>query len=383
MTRETRHIPDGTERFSPGVRANQLQLLYNQSFPAVFISNIAALLLTTILWSFLEKKVLLLWFGAVIATTIIRLILFIAYFRTLPDETAILKWETPYGLTLTIAALIWGVGVVVIMPNDSLLHQVIIYFFLIGMAGGALSVYSAIRKFALITISALLLPATIWFLTRNELIPICLGLGGTIFFLSAIRATKVLSKTLRQSFLMTHALTEAREKAEWLARTDPLTKLNNRRAFYDIAESQILYCRRYAHPISVIILDIDFFKQINDLRGHADGDLALQQLGTILHELVRNSDFSGRLGGEEFAILLPNTDSDGAYAVAEKLRSRIESSPIDSPNGEFSVTASIGVATGDEDIDQLIHMADTAMYRAKESGKNRVIRYDSIVNTGP
>jgi diguanylate cyclase (GGDEF)-like protein len=125
------------------------------------------------------------------------------------------------------------------------------------------------------------------------------------------------------------------------------------------------------------MLDIDHFKQVNDTYGHKVGDMVLKKLSTLLVETLRNIDISGRIGGEEFAIMLPETDKTQAFDVAERLRKLIETSPITLENGlPIKISVSIGIATlkGDEtNIDTLLNIADEALYKAKKSGRNKVV----------
>lgn len=361
-------------------RADKLRLLYHQSFPAVFISLTSALLLSTILWSHLGQALILGWLGAIFLVSALRLSLFLGYRRAENDSTSFLSWERPYFVLLLISALVWGLGCVWMMFQASLLHQAIIYCFLIGMAGGAISVYAAVQILVLTILAALLLPATIWLLLQGESTPGFLGIGGALFLLSAIRATKILADALHRSFLLNHQLLEAKDLAELSARTDFLTGLNNRRHFFELAAMQAEFCRRHRYPISLILLDVDDFKKTNDRKGHHAGDLALQQLSMILTRSIRNSDICGRIGGEEFAVLLPNTDLSDAKTMAERIRSTVANDSVETKDGGFKITVSLGIATGDIGIADLLKMADKALYRAKEAGRNQVCQYSSTVD---
>ena len=156
---------------------------------------------------------------------------------------------------------------------------------------------------------------------------------------------------------------------------DPLTKAYNRLYFSSRLKEEIERAKRYNHPLSLILLDIDFFKKINDTYGHDVGDLVLKTISQIILENIRKSDLFARIGGEEFAILLPDTSKDKAILVAEKLRETIEKTPIILPNGkQIKVTISLGVTSlkKDDDESSFIKRADEALYDAKKSGRNIV-----------
>ncbi len=160
-----------------------------------------------------------------------------------------------------------------------------------------------------------------------------------------------------------------------LATTDPLTGLLNRRAFYKFAEREVLRSIRYDHPLTAIIIDIDHFKRINDTYGHSIGDEVIRTLADLIRGSIRSEDFAGRLGGEEFAIVLPETSLERACIVAERLRHAAEAAQFNASDGPFNVTISIGVsapALRDLDIVPALERADRALYRAKQSGRNRV-----------
>ena len=166
----------------------------------------------------------------------------------------------------------------------------------------------------------------------------------------------------------------ARLHAEHLARTDPLTGLLNRRAFLEIAIPLWNNAKRNRRPLSAMMVDIDFFKKINDTHGHAMGDKVLQAVSALLAEACRSSDFAARWGGEEFIILLPETCGEQAGVLAERLRTRIEEMRLGTLRKPIQLSASFGIAErgAHESLDQLINDADEWLYRAKEAGRNRV-----------
>jgi diguanylate cyclase (GGDEF)-like protein len=165
------------------------------------------------------------------------------------------------------------------------------------------------------------------------------------------------------------------QEVQSLALTDPLTGLQNRRSLFELGRIEFSRARRMNRPFCCMMLDLDHFKLINDNYGHPIGDRVLQEFATRCKDSVRAVDLIGRYGGEELIILLPETDSETALLVAERLRSSIEEPPIKVSNGEVHVTVSVGVAAKDEyttTLETLIARADQAMYIAKHKGRNCV-----------
>jgi len=359
------------------IQVNKLQLLYQQSYPAIYVSTFAAIILITMLWPDQDHTGLVTWMTVLIITALCRIYLFERYRHVTPQGQDVLAWEKPYFITLILLALVWGIGSLLIMPVASKLHQAIIYCVLIGFCGGAVSYYSAHRIMTLVTIAIILFPSTLWFLLSGDQLMVGLAVLGIVYFLSAIRATKGISSAVHQNYLMTHELEISKENAEKLARIDELTKLYNRRAFYENGKMLVSYCQRHNEIISVIVMDIDNFKNVNDSFGHAAGDAVLEHISKILQQRFRKTDISARIGGEEFGILLPTANPETSEKLAEELRQEIEESSIVFNENNIKVTASLGVTSGDSDIDTLVKHADTAMYRAKESGRNNVVCYKS------
>lgn len=176
-------------------------------------------------------------------------------------------------------------------------------------------------------------------------------------------------------------LREANSKLEDMATHDSLTGLLNRRALYDNANRQLARARREGLPLSVIMIDLDHFKGINDRHGHLAGDQALRLAATVLQHGLREYDLLGRWGGEEFLMVLPATDVPESLAVAERMRDEISQSPLNLTSGQrITFQASFGVTTlapGRTEVhfDELVHDADLALYQAKRRGRNQVYRF--------
>ncbi len=202
--------------------------------------------------------------------------------------------------------------------------------------------------------------------------------------MTVARAGRPFTRTEREVFL--YLLTQASTSVENVALhemvseqavTDDLTGLANKRAFREAIETEAARAARFGHDLSLLICDLDDFKQVNDTHGHLQGDEVLRTVGRILDDASRGIDVPARYGGEEFAVALPETDPDGALEFAERVRAAIEGAPVPmlDGGGELAVTASVGVATmpgAGANGRSLIAAADAALYEAKRGGKNRV-----------
>ena len=171
-------------------------------------------------------------------------------------------------------------------------------------------------------------------------------------------------------------LMESNKRLEMLSITDGLTKLYNHRYLQDELARAFEESHRYQRPLSLAIVDLDFFKKVNDTYGHAVGDEVLKAISRLFQDSIRSADLAARYGGEEFAVMMPETDLDDAVVFAEKIRSLLESTQIETQAGPIRATVSIGVSAVPHSRihtpKELIVSADRALYRAKKSGRNQV-----------
>jgi diguanylate cyclase (GGDEF)-like protein len=203
--------------------------------------------------------------------------------------------------------------------------------------------------------------------------------GAADYLLKTELSASLLSRTIRYAIERSRLLNEMRA----LARHDHLTGLLTRREMDRVLDEELLRSHRYGHPVALILLDVDHFKQVNDTHGHVAGDAALRWVASVVTQCVRDTDRAARYGGDELAVLLPETDHVGATVLAERIRSRVATSGVDLPpdaapgGANVPLTLSIGVAalpgSTASTPSEFIGRADAALYQAKRNGRNQVI----------
>ena len=171
------------------------------------------------------------------------------------------------------------------------------------------------------------------------------------------------------------------ERMEQLATTDGLTNLVNHRHFQELFDAMMHRAERYGRKFSLVLCDIDHFKRVNDTHGHPVGDMVLRRVARILESSARNTDVVARYGGEEFAILMEETDSEGANTICERIRKQIKAESFHSDVGQFACTMSLGIATYPTDADtkpRLTVCSDEALYEAKHNGRDQVVWWSHL-----
>ena len=179
---------------------------------------------------------------------------------------------------------------------------------------------------------------------------------------------------------------ELEQRLGVLARCDGLTGLPSRRTFFEFLNREWSRSQRYHFPLACVMVDIDYFKRINDVHGHATGDEVIRRVGSMLAEGCRNSDVVSRYGGEEFCLLLPETNEDNAAIWANRIRQKLSAMTVECGGKQVQITASFGIAQRMDDMakpEQLIDMADQALLVAKRSGRDRVVTYHSLSEAKP
>jgi diguanylate cyclase (GGDEF)-like protein len=204
-----------------------------------------------------------------------------------------------------------------------------------------------------------------------------INIGASDFVIKPVRLEELLlrlRRVLKERQLSTER-TRMMQKLQKLATTDGLTKLYNSRSFYSQLELEVDRYNRYKHPLSLLLLDIDNFKEFNDNFGHLEGDKVLVRFSQIIKSCLRTNDSAYRYGGEEFTVILPETNGDEAKTVAQRIRSSLESEkfkPIPDKNAQITISIGVTQYYPKEELSAFIRRADKAMYLSKKNGRNRV-----------
>lgn len=276
--------------------------------------------------------------------------LFFVWYFILPRES--IQWL----IAATMAMLI---SLFVLLPNRVVLSALVALYAIIGCALCTHLVLGT-SGLRLVVLMALLV------------LPTSAGLSAAYRFQVIHRREFAALERARREL---HQRQRLEDELKRQATTDPLTGLFNRRHYEALFEREVRRARRYNRPLALCVLDLDYFKRINDSYGHSAGDTALTVCADVCRAVLRDSDIAGRLGGEEFIILLPDTDVAGATRVAERLRVLLASTDVVARQQRFRLTATIGVTElrpEDQSINDLILRADQALYEGKRAGRNRV-----------
>jgi diguanylate cyclase (GGDEF)-like protein len=288
-----------------------------------------------------------------------------------------------------IAGVLWGVASWVLYPVGGPEERAMLVMMMAGLTSGSVAFFSSSPVASLLFFLPLMVPLFVQ-AVRNDnspqpVLPAAIG----VFILVAMLFTKTswrqFVENVRVLVERDEALARAGEsqaqmeraytRMQDLAMVDELTGLKNRRAFFDDADPMIAGARRRGEPISVAVLDLDHFKEVNDTHGHAVGDVVLKAAAMRIIETIREEQITGRFGGEEFVVLLPYTTPAQALVAIERVRKALSATPIQVAGGpSLTITLSGGIAPLEEqmDIETAIDHADKAMYRAKALGRDRV-----------
>lgn len=281
-------------------------------------------------------------------------------------------------LSLASSALIWGmVLVLALLPTPMHDHYALVYAAVTGLAAGGIVTLSLKPSMVVVYVFGIMGPGILLSLTGYSIAHPGLAALMLVFSLGMCWVAAGARAEYVKSVLNNLILQEQSEKLTHLTTLDWLTNVNNRSHFDQITGSELLRARRIGYPITLLMVDVDHFKSINDTYGHLVGDDCLASIAAEIKEcLKRETDIVARYGGEEFAVLLSGVDEDEGAEMAEAIRKRVASLSLSHYNNSFTVSVSIGGATTYSDDnttrDEIVSRADAALYRAKAEGRNQV-----------
>lgn len=353
-----------------------IELVHRSRLRALYSHFVIAAIALAIGWSepgrlsnFVLVGILILYaIGAIVATR--------WYNAQSPSDALARRWSMVMYVQVALLALLYN-AIFMNLARLGVSHAMNYLLLILALycAGGA-ATYAYLKGLAVVFVIFAIAPQIVYHLASGSEGALLIAFVLTVFLIFMSSTSMTLHREAVQRLHLTRELSAAKEYAERLARTDALTGLFNRRALLEIGAVLFAGTARDGRPLSVVMLDIDHFKDINDRHGHRAGDAALIAIADALRSVGRVSDVVGRLGGEEFAIVLPNTGAAEATRFAERIRHAIRSGTVGFSGTRVTLTASLGVAERareDRSIDSLIHRADAALYRAKAQGRDRTV----------
>lgn len=361
----------------------QLEQAYHQLPISLLVNLLNSLLLAVILWSSFPASRLIVWLAGILIVTGLRYGLYRAYRdQHRRGGRPAIDWRRGFLIGALLSGLVWGSAGLLLHHPDSFPHQMFLLFALGGMIAGALPLLSFLPPaFTVFAIPAAL-PITFQMALQDDRIHLTMAAMVVIFISAMMASSAQFHRVFRESIELRLRLSSSLEEGEvlaQLARLDTLTGIANRRLFDEALDAEWKRALRNGTRLSLVMADIDHFKLYNDHLGHVAGDACLAMAAEAMATVARRpGDLVARIGGEEFAFLLPNTTLEDAQAIAEHVRDDVQALLIPHPASPIMdiVTVSLGVA----DIapspwstpSDLVKAADAALYRAKSEGRNRI-----------
>ncbi len=353
----------------------RLRLVYG-NFPLMLAgSNTAGCVLVALLYGEVSLAKLFAWLFVVFAASVMRLLDWRAFQRA-PAQRDARAWIRRLQFGTSVSGLLWGIGGIVFLASDDLSHQLFTVLVFSGVAAGAMTSYGVMWRAYMTFLIPFEALVELRLLFERTPLHYPLALVNALFVSVVMYSAFKTDRTVGSALEITAENAKLTRALQYQATHDSLVDLVNHREFntrlVDVAERAVT-----AHePCALIFIDLDRFKEVNDQGGHAAGDEALRRVGLILKEHVRSSDTAARIGGDEFAVVLPGCPRERAEGVAQSVLRAIQEFVLHWEGGHyFRVGASIGVAcaaAGKADAAALLRVADAACYAAKNAGRGRV-----------
>ncbi len=353
----------------------QLRIAFENLTQALAASVFCAFVIVALLWPVANAPALILWLGSLSTLTLLRLMMQQQYQRSDRDAEIFMNWKRGYTGATFMAGVVWGCLAVFAFPADSILHQAYLAIVLSGISAGAVSAYAPIPRAFPFFIIPTLAPFAIQMIIHNETHGMIMALLVMAFMLALMRIARD-SRNNVVSLLRLQVKNAGLTRAlHHRATHDSLVNLVNHGEFNRRLQKLTCDKRRVDDDYSLIFIDLDMFKEVNDSGGHAAGDKVLRGVGELIRRNTRGGDTAARVGGDEFAAIMEGCPKHRALEVAENIRRDIENLRIEHEGRYYSVKASIGVSygmVGEHAATSMLKAADAACYAAKEEGRNRV-----------
>jgi diguanylate cyclase (GGDEF)-like protein len=357
------------------IRGERVRFVFIQSVLPIVFSPLSAAILSLTLWNHVDRKLLAWWTAGLVGLCFVRIGTNIGFARAVAGEREIRRWERIFIASIMLVDLWWGFGSLLLLSPDELIVDAVVFAFVMLMAGGHTASYSAHPFTVVAGVVCLSAPITVVFAFQPDTFHRAMAFVSLMYVVASFRSIRTLGYFFGRTHRLAHELKQEKARAEELARSDFLTGLDNRRAFYEQGERLLRALERSAHPETALMFDIDKFKAINDRYGHAGGDVAIRAVADLIRANLHAWDLAARLGGEEFALLLPDATPEAAFATADRVRATCEQLVVEFEGQQIRFTLSAGVSAlqPGNTLDGWIAHADAALYRAKQAGRNRVM----------
>lgn len=375
------------------VFSEQIKILHHNLLASVPANLVCAFIIFIGLYK-THNEVITTWFAAILVVSILRM-LTLYYYRYSPHNNRLHLGIFIAGLILS--ASLWGTVDSILMPTDPL-EQTMIIVVIAGVTAGGIQTLNSNLAACFIYLSTIILPLCVWIFMQNDFSYTLLGITIIVYFIFMIIASRRNHKLLATSLYLqfeNSALIEklsasntqllhASKSLYEQSTHDPLTGLFNRRYLDETLSRELQRTVREKKPLCVAMLDLDFFKHFNDTHGHDAGDEILKFVAKLLQDTFRGSDINCRFGGEEFTVVLLNTDLSHAQLRLENFRKLVKNSKIYFQDRLLpGITVSVGLAEAPGQgitVQDIIHAADTALYTAKNTGRDRIECAEKILS---
>jgi diguanylate cyclase (GGDEF)-like protein len=358
------------------LRLQQLRLYVDSNLHDRYLAPILVLLVAALLTSWVPVWQVVLWAGLELVVIAVYISVYLRFLRAAPGPHDEARWTRRIALAHGAHMAMWSSIVVWAYAPGNLNSLMFVMLVHVGLISLTVATSSQHRQLLLLDMVApavaLLAPP----LHDGTLFSLGLTVAGMFYILLVLMVGLRIHASTAESLLLRLRNDELIRELEQQVRRDGLTGLGNRNHFVATGCMELERAARYQHSLALLMVDIDHFKKINDTCGHLAGDEALKAVSRVCEEMVRTTDCLARLGGEEFAVLIPQTALDQASAVAERLRAAVAGLRCDLQGSVVTLTVSIGVAIAEksgEDLSSLMQRADLAMYEAKSKGRNCVV----------